>query len=361
MKKVLVILIGNIIYDARVSKEINSLKQKGYQVVLVQSEYLNQDIENIDFPLYVISKRRSSGMTLGKLIDIIKFQYQVNEIIKREKPDYIHCNDISGLLYAIPLVRKYKVVYDSHELATECCSGWMKYFIYRLEKYLIPKLHAIIIPQIDRLKFFSFKYPKSLGKLYLLENYPTKFQLYNKDFFKEELSVDRGSRKLVLYTGALNDERKVRELVYAVSEIDEFCLVLIGFASEEYRKDLEILIDRLKIQHRVFLFKPLKHEVIKTAAMSADIGVCFYDDPNLNSYFNASNKLYELMNSGTLVLTNDTVGAARVLKKENGICIPSTSVEHIKLGLYELEKLPSAPKMNFWWESQDCVLEEIYQ
>ena len=67
------------------------------------------------------------------------------------------------------------------------------------------------------------------------------------------------------------------------------------------------------------------------------------------------------MNSGTLVLTNDTVGTARVLKKENGICIPTTSIEHIKLGLYELEKLPPAPKMDFWWENQDSVLTKIYQ
>lgn len=36
---------------------------------------------------------------------------------------------------------------------------------------MVPYLHAIIIPQIDRLRYFSFRYPKAKGKLYLLENF----------------------------------------------------------------------------------------------------------------------------------------------------------------------------------------------
>ena len=101
---------------------------------------------------------------------------------------------------------------------------------------MVPYLHAIIIPQIDRLRYFSFRYPKAKGKLYLLENFPTKFVTRTDDLFETELKIKRGNRKLVLYTGALNNERKVKELIGAIKDINELLLVLIGFSSDSYRK-----------------------------------------------------------------------------------------------------------------------------
>ena len=86
-----------------------------------------------------------------------------------------------------------------------------------------------------------------------------------------------------------------------------------------------------------------------------------FKDPNLNSYFCASNKLYELMDSGTLVLTNDTVGASRVVKPENGICIETVTVENIRKGLSYLSTCQNAPRMNYYWESQEEVLKDIYK
>ena len=121
------------------------------------------------------------------------------------------------------------------------------------------------------------------------------------------------------------------------------------------------MINQNKLEERVYIFNPLPHQTIKKMAVSADIGVCFYDDLNLNSYFCASNKLYELMDSGTLVLTNDTVGAMRVVKAENGVVIPDTSVESIVAGFHKLVKLDNPPKMQFFWESQEEVLRRIYR
>ena len=43
MKKILILLSGNILYDARVSKEIASLRKFGYSVVLVQTHKLGEN------------------------------------------------------------------------------------------------------------------------------------------------------------------------------------------------------------------------------------------------------------------------------------------------------------------------------
>lgn len=360
MKKILILLSGNILYDARVSKEIASLRKFGYSVVLVQTHKLDVNKIN-DYPIYVINKQSSDNMSFTKIWEIIKFSNKLSKIIKQESPDYIHCNDIDTLVYALRFAKTKKVVYDSHELAMECVTGIKNRIVKRIEQYMIPYLHAIIIPQIDRLRYFNFRYPKAKEKLYLLENFPTKFRTQTDDLFETELKIERGNRKLVLYTGALNNERKVKELILAVKEIDELLLVLIGFSSDSYRKELEDMINQNKLEERVYILNPLPYQMIKNLAVSADIGVCFYDDPNLNSYFCASNKLYELMDGGTLVLTNDTVGAMRVVKAENGVVIPDTSVKSIIAGFHKLVKLDNPPKMQFFWESQEEVLRYIYR
>ena len=360
MKKILILLSGNILYDARVSKEIASLRKFGYSVVLVQTHKLGENKIN-DYPVYVINKQSSDNMNFTKIWEIVKFSNELNKIIKKENPDYIHCNDVGTLVYALRFVKTKKVVYDSHDLAIECVIGIKNKIIKYIEYYMVPYLHAIIIPQIDRLRYFSFRYPKAKGKLYLLENFPTKFVTRTDDLFETELKIKRGNRKLVLYTGALNNERKVKELIGAIKDINELLLVLIGFSSDSYRKELEDMINQNKLEERVYILNPLPHQMIKKLAVSADIGVCFYDDPNLNSYFCASNKLYELMDSGTLVLTNDTVGAMRVVRAENGVVIPDTSVESIVTGFHKLVKLDNPPKMQFFWESQEEVLRHIYR
>ena len=50
MKKILILLSGNILYDARVSKEIASLRKFGYSVVLVQTHKLGENKIN-DYPV----------------------------------------------------------------------------------------------------------------------------------------------------------------------------------------------------------------------------------------------------------------------------------------------------------------------
>lgn len=360
MKKILLILVGNIIYDARVSKEIDSLLKFGYKVVLVQTEVIPEKYCP-NYKIYTIKKRRTDRMTFSKLYDICKFSTQLKHIIKIEKPDYIHCNDIQALVYALRFINNEKVVYDSHELAAECVSGLMGVISSRVEKFLLPKLHGVIIPQIDRLRYFCFRNPAAKGKVHLLENFPTRFEIDNSDLIKDVLGIDRGSNKVALYTGILNDERKVKEIVNSMVGTENIILVMVGFCTNSYKNELMQIINRNALNEQVYICDPQPHGIIKKLASCADIGICFYEDPNLNSYFCASNKLYELMDSGTLVLTNDTVGASRVVKPENGICIETVTVENIRKGLSYLSTCQNAPRMNYYWESQEEVLKDIYK
>ena len=94
MKKILILLSGNILYDARVSKEIASLRKFGYSVVLVQTHKLGENKIN-DYPVYVINKQSSDNMNFTKIWEIVKFSNELNKIIKKENPAMIfHLGDL---------------------------------------------------------------------------------------------------------------------------------------------------------------------------------------------------------------------------------------------------------------------------
>ena len=64
--KILFLLVGNVTYDGRVSKEINSLRKFGYDVVLVQTEEVEEAYKgNYDYPIHFISKKPRSSFFSG--------------------------------------------------------------------------------------------------------------------------------------------------------------------------------------------------------------------------------------------------------------------------------------------------------
>ena len=93
----------------------------------------------------------------------------------------------------------------------------------------------------------------------------------------------------------------------------------------------------LKIQKKVFMYPAIPNKEVLHAVNSSDIGVCFYNERHFNSYFCASNKLYEYLNLGVKVLTNNTAGVARVVKHgENGFCCDCITVDEVRKGLITL-------------------------
>lgn len=362
-KKILVLLWGNIRYDGRVQKEISSLKKFGYDVSLIVTAFDDDDnVNNYSYPIHIVKKNQPKFL-LTRIYSKLLHKYKINKAIKEIAPDYIHCNDFAMLTYTIGWFNKAKVVYDAHELATEIYTGRTKRNIERLEKYAVGRCYKIIIPQIDRLNIFYFKHKEKIAKskIYLLENLPLNQSGLSESYFTDKYGYN-DVKKIISYVGSITNERGIEEVIEAISELENVVFFIIGTISTQYKTLLTNKIEKAGLANRVFIKPPIPNKEVLDAANSSNIGVVFYNHPNLNSYFCASNKLYEYINCGTLLLTNNIGGTARIIKNGiNGYSVDDITVDEIRKAINILVSLKKPEnKGNYYWENQEQILKEIY-
>lgn len=362
MKNILFLLIGNIRYDGRVLKEIATLRNAGYKVTLIVSNFDKDDnINNYDFDIIVL-KRNNGGSFFTKFFRTLFYFYKIHKQILRINPNIVHCNDLNTLFFSYKLPQKIEIVYDSHELYLESRKGFTRFFLSICEQMLIKKVKCVIVPQIDRLYYMYFRYNLPLNNFFLIENFPQKRTNLSSTFFLDKYGFQTEKKTIITYLGAITPEREIDILIQAIQSIENIYLFIIGEGNENYKNKLQYIINKLNLEKKVFLLPPVPNKEVLHVVNSSHIGVCFYNEKHFNSYFCASNKLYEYLNLGVKVLTNNTAGVARVIKHEvNGYCCNVINKEEIEKGIQSLMKIKDIEKGNYYWDNQESSFLSIYK
>lgn len=361
-KKILMLLIGNIKYDGRVQKEIYTLKSIGFDVELVITEFDNNDsFENYNYPITFIKKNRGGGI-FRKIFNTIKFSFRVRKFLCNSNALYVHCHDINALMYMWGICKKKKVIYDSHELVIGNFTGINLKVLSFIESHLVKRCYKIIHTQIDRLNIFYFHYKSKLKheNLILLENWPMRNDKLSKTYFKDNYNYNQ-CKKILSYNGFIGEERNLEVVIRAMQKFDDLVFFIIGKGDVAYINNLKELVEKLGLSNTVYIEGPVLNSDVLHIANSSDLAVCFYSDAKMNSYFCASNKIYEYLNCGVKVLTNDIGGVSRVIKsRSNGYCLQEINEESIYEGLKALVLNEEQVVGNYYWENQIEKLKSIY-
>lgn len=363
MSKIVCLLIGNIRYDGRVKKEVHSLSEAGHNVTLIVSKHDNDDNNDYHCKLVLIP-RNNGGTFIHKLWRNFFYIFYITKAVKNECPDYVHCNDLNTLILTLFLPSNIKRIYDSHELYPETRNSFAsKIFFKYAEKYLIYKTHKVIVPQIDRLNYMFFKYKLPKTHYVLLENFPSNKTKPQKNFWERKFDVSVEGKYIISYIGAISKEREVDTIIRSMNLVDkDAVLFVVGNIDNNYSKHLIKFIEEQKLDSRVYLFNRISHDEVLDAEFSSDLGICFYNSKTLNSYFCAPNKIYEYLDYGAKVITNNIAGVARVLKHgENGYVIDDISEENISKCINDSILHRNDFAANYYWENQENRLLEIYK
>jgi glycosyltransferase involved in cell wall biosynthesis len=362
MSKITCLLIGNIKYDGRVKKEIQSLSNGGHDVSLILSNL--DDNDNNDYHCKLIYLPRNNGGTfLKKLFRNSTYILRVNKAIKEVDPDYIHCNDLNTLVLTFLLPNKYRIVYDSHEIYPETRNSLIsKVFFTLAERLLIYKTHKVIVPQIDRLNYIYFKYNLPISHYVLLENFPLKSVTPASNFWKRKYGIETTNKYVISYIGALTKEREIDIIIKSMSQVSEDVLLfIVGKIDSSYGEKLINIIHTLHLETNVFLFDRITNDEVLEAERSSNAGICIYNAKNLNSYFCASNKIYEYLNYNAKVITTNIAGVARVIQNGiNGYLLEEVSQDSLAAAINSIKSNNNESKSNYYWENQESKLLDIY-
>ena len=295
-KKILIIFLGNPLYDGRCMNMINQLSNTNQKLYCLGVGEKYEDINNKDLNIELMAKSQFQN-TLTKYFNFFK---KVKKSITKINPDIIIAADLYSMIPAAKLKKRnnYILIYDSRELYTKLGGLRNKPIIqfvwnYYEKKYIYKADCTLVTADIDK-NYLINLYGKI--KIKLFKNLPGNHFLNSKTFdLKKELCLSQNN-KILLYQGKLHYGRGIRFVLKCMKDIKDVVLVIIGDGpmKEVYIK----LAQTYKLEDRLYFIDAVPYLDLAKYSSSAHIGLSVIQ-PISKSYENAlPNKLFEYTVSG---------------------------------------------------------------
>ena len=238
--------------------------------------------------------------------------------------DVWHCHDLNTLAVGVRCKRKRpgtRLVYDSHELATERSrmTPRARRRAGRQEKRGLRHVDQAIWTERTRAEYVVRRYGIPFPTL--IHNVPELLEVKQGWDLHQRLGIP-ADRRLLVYQGSIQEYRGIEESIEAVTLLDHCVLVVIGYGY--HRPALEEMVRRRGLEDRVFFFGPIANDELLYYTASADVGMCVIRGESLSYRWSLPNKLFEYMMAGIPVVASDFEEMGRVVREEGvgTVCNP---------------------------------------
>ncbi|MFD0618099.1 glycosyltransferase [Paenibacillus sp. GCM10027629] len=251
------------------------------------------------------------------------------------KYDIYHSNDLNTLpqgFICARVLRKRKLIYDSHEVQTSR-TGYNSKIYGIAEKFFIKHIDIMIMENHTRAKYiedlYGF-YPK------VVHNYPIPMQpeTSKKIDLYSILDIPR-DEPILLYQGGIQIGRGLDKLIQATPMFERGVVVLIG--DGRIKPELEKMVRDMGLENRVKFLPKVPLEDLLDYTRNAYLGFQILNNVCFNHYSASSNKLFEYIMSAVPVVACSFPEIQRVVDKENiGVCVNSHDPKSIACGVNHL-------------------------
>ena len=235
-----------------------------------------------------------------------------------------HCHDLNTLAVGVRCKRKRpgtRLVYDSHELATERSrmSQRARRRAGREERRGLRHVDEGIWTTRTRAEYIVRRYGIPFPTL--IHNVPEMLEVEQGWDLHERLGIP-ADRRILLYQGSIQEFRGIEESIEAVTLLERCVLVIIGYGY--HRPTLEDEVHRRGLDDRVRFFGPIPNDELLYYTASADVGLCVIRGQSLSYRWSMPNKLFEYMMAGIPVVASDFEEMGRVVREEGvgTVCDP---------------------------------------
>ena len=321
-KKILVISFSDLNHDARVSRQIDFIKDHYLTTVVCYQGKTNNGyeiipIEKTNFTLK--HKLISSFFLLTHLFEkAYSLLYQVKPVavnLKDFKFDLIIANDVESLPLAFSLKGAAKIIFDAHEYAPRHFEDrlmWRIFFqsfnIYLCKKY---------IPLVDGMttvgKGLANEYHKNFGVLPEI--------ITNATWYKETSPTIGDSNKIkMIHHGGSTPSRKLELMIEMMKHLDErftldLMLIVPQLASSKTSGYIDYLKNLAEGDSRIRFLPPLKSEELVAYLNQYDIGVFLLPPINFNYANTLPNKLFDFIQARLAIAIGPTPEMAEIVNE----------------------------------------------
>jgi glycosyltransferase involved in cell wall biosynthesis len=340
MKKILMLLSNAFDPDPRVHREALTLVAAGYQVTILcwdrdRKCQTEQVIDGIS--LRRIHVTSTHGRGAGQIFYLAAFWGKAFAVGRKLSFDIVHAHDFDTLPlgYALARAKGAKLVYDSHESYVDMVHNLpsvIRKSIWHSENFLLKRVDLVITVG-DILK--EFLQERGARNVCVVGNWQDPEQFV---FVEQELAAERErlgirpGQKVIAFIANLGAERRIPELIAAVSQTPDAFLILGGNGpGAEQAKAAAATCTNIAYLGYV---QPQRVPFYTTLA---DIVFYSFDPANPNARFSAPNKLFECLAAGKAMLTGDFGEIGRIVRELHcGVILPDYEAMRIRAAIEDL-------------------------
>ena len=368
MKRVIVSVINDLVTDQRVNKSCLTLKEMGYEVLLVGRR--QRKSPPMDERPYA-SHRMKLLFEKGPLF-YAEYNIRLFFFLLFHRANLLLSNDLDTALpnYFVSKLKGIKMLYDSHEYFTETPELVGRPRVQKvwkhIEGFVVPRLKEMITVCDSIADLFQEKYGV---KCHVVRNIPPRKALPSKGD-KSVLNLPEDKHLLILQGSGINIQRGAEELVESMRYLDDCLLMVIG--GGDVLPVLKQKVVEWRIEDRVRFLPRMPYADMMAYTQLAELGFVLDKDTNLNYRFCLPNKLFDFIQAGVPIVASNLVEVGKIIRKYDiGLFIPDHDPKSIaatiRKGLDDHESRArwqsglSQAAQDLCWENEQQTLIEIYK
>jgi glycosyltransferase involved in cell wall biosynthesis len=281
-------------------------------------------------------------------------------------------NDLDTLpaSFLVSKLKRLPLVYDSHEYFTGVPELQNRRFVRWIwksfERYIFPRLKFVMTVSDSIAHQYESEYKIRPLTVRNCSRRSDSIIPYSR----EELGFSNNDLLLILQGTGLNIDRGGKELIEALSITDNVSLMVVG--SGDTIEELKAMTNSFGLAGRVRFFPKVPWNTLMRYTKSADAGVSFDKDTNINYRYSLPNKLFDYISAGIPVIAGYLPEVGKIISEHNcGILIPSVTAEEIKLSLEmlkgnrdmlaELKQNADKAALSINWEKESLIVNDFYK
>ncbi len=345
--RIIISVTSDLVTDQRVQRAAGTLKEAGYQVMLV-GRVLPDSIE-----------------MKGKRFRITRFKLWVNKgpffylnynlrlfwYLLWNQADILLSNDLDTLPanFLVSKIKGIPLIYDSHEYFTGVPELTQRPIVQaiwkRIELFILPKIKYAYTVNSSIAQLYEDEYKV---KFKVIRNMPeVKFQIRTDlDIIKRELRLPSDKAIIILQGAGINIHRGAEEAVQAMQYVENAILLIIG--SGDVIPALKLMVVELRLNEKV-KFEPKKSpSELFLYTLCADLGLSLDKNSNLNYRFSLPNKIFDYIQAGVPILASDLPEIKKIVEGYNiGYISPDHNVKNLAA---LMNKMIDNKEMRLTWQ-----------